>query len=161
MCSIIFKYKSQATFETNGQTCKLNREKFKHASRAPEHHITGFVLASREHTLRLGCASARGEPSWWHICFRHREAHSCLFSLLTSQMMLMLKQPDGLALFARNQKPRDPDSKWRKKWGEVKGKKCTKLTGLSLFLLRLWLLFKFFIFFLFIFLHRKLGAEDL
>lgn len=103
-------------------------EKCQQCSRASRYRI--FIGSALAHTLRLSCASARGEPSWWHICFRHREAHSCLFSPLTSQMMLMLKQPDGLASFARNQKPRDPDSKWLKKWGkEVKVKKCTKLIG--------------------------------
>lgn len=85
-------------------------------------HITEVVLAALwlgqiSSRLHLIFTSERGELSWWHICFRHREAHSCLFSLLTSQMMLTLKQPDGLASFARNQKPRDPDSKRLKKRG--------------------------------------------
>lgn len=83
-------------------------------------HITELVLAALwlgqiSSRLRLIFTSERGELSWWHICFRHREARSCLFSPLTSQMMLTLKQPDGLASFARNQKPRDPDSKRLKK----------------------------------------------
>lgn len=114
-------------------------EKCQQCSRASRYRI--FIGSALVHTLRLSCASVWGEPSWWHICFRHREAHSCLFSPLTSQMMLMLKQPDGLASFARNQKPRDPDSKWLKKWGkEVKIKKCTKWIGFQLLLLLLWLL---------------------